>query len=92
MCSLLEMHMRADKAISLTLKCKQGDRAHASRIYLEDHQLAATGIFGHSRLDGVHPHDGMTGSGPLGDVTRARTPEGFRQWLQDRIVSELDLS
>jgi hypothetical protein len=79
--------MRADKAISLTLKCKQGDRVHASRIYLEDHQLAASGIFAHSQSDGVHPHDGATV-----DVTRAQITEGFRQWLQARIVGALDLS
>jgi len=76
--------MKAE-AISLTLKCNQGDRTSTSRIYLEDYQLASTGIFGDSQSSRVHPHDGLSDNSP-----KARTLEGFRQWLQDRIVASLD--
>ncbi|KAG9319847.1 hypothetical protein KVV02_005326 [Mortierella alpina] len=93
----LRLDMKAERVISITITSSQGGHSRTRRIYLEDQQLQGMqerqAIRGNS--NSIHPHDAasMTGAPAISRPTAREqgwSMEGFRTWLKQDIISELE--
>ncbi|KAG0018051.1 hypothetical protein BGZ80_007617 [Entomortierella chlamydospora] len=86
---ILELDMKAERAISISLTCKQGGDTRYRRIFLEDQRLEEPQINDESD-NTVHPYDtanSFTATVP----TTGRTMERFTTWLKQNIMAELEI-
>ncbi|KAF9100633.1 RNA polymerase II mediator complex subunit [Mortierella sp. AM989] len=88
---ILQLDMRAERAVCISLACKQGDSTNHRRIFLEDQQLQELHI-NDEPSDIVHPYDTVDSfTASAQQQTRGRTMEGFREWLKYNILAELEI-
>ncbi|KAF9569134.1 RNA polymerase II mediator complex subunit [Mortierella alpina] len=93
----LRLDMKAERAISIALTSSQGGHSRTRRIYLEDQRLQGMqeGQPGHNNAVSIHPHDeaSVTGASAISRPTTREqgwSMEGFRTWLKQNIISELE--
>ncbi|KAF9205499.1 FtsJ methyltransferase domain-containing protein 2 [Haplosporangium sp. Z 27] len=86
---ILELDMKSERAICISLACKQGGNTRHSRIFLEDQQIQEFQNNDESN-NTVHPYD-MANTLTATVRTAGRTMEGFRAWLRQNIMAELDI-
>ncbi|KAI7822344.1 subunit 17 of mediator complex-domain-containing protein [Gamsiella multidivaricata] len=86
---LLQLDMKAERAISISLTCKQGNNTGQKQIFLEDQQFQNA----HGRdASGstIHPYDQSNSTAPSLRIMEM-TMERFRTWLKQSIQAELGL-
>ncbi|KAG0233220.1 RNA polymerase II mediator complex subunit [Mortierella sp. GBA43] len=88
----LQLDMKTERVVSISLACKQGGRARQKRISLEDQMFRNSQNLGSSRVTTIHPHDVTVETTPSHVNDSGKTAEGFKAWLKDSILAELDLS
>ncbi|KAF9940886.1 hypothetical protein BGZ67_006548 [Mortierella alpina] len=93
----LRLDMKAERVISIAITSSQGGHSRTRRIYLEDQQLQGMQEWQASRGNStsIHPHDAasMTGAPAISRPTAREqgwSMEGFRTWLKQDIISELE--
>ncbi|KAK3817202.1 MAG: subunit 17 of mediator complex-domain-containing protein [Benniella sp.] len=87
----LRLDMKTERAVSIFLACKQGERTKQRRICLEDQSFLNSQDLRISGVTTAHPYDSMTATiTPHTDVA-GKSIEGFRTWLKNSILAEIDL-
>ncbi|CAO3572948.1 unnamed protein product [Mortierella alpina] len=90
----LRLDMKAERAISIALTSSQGGHSRTRRIYLEDQRLQGLQDR-HGHAASIHPYDNasLTAAPAISRPTAREqgwSMEGFRTWLKQNIVSELE--
>ncbi|KAG0212395.1 RNA polymerase II mediator complex subunit [Mortierella sp. GBA30] len=94
----LRLDMKTERAISITLTSSQGSNSKTRRIYLEDQRLQINEKeTSDENRPGIHPYDeSSTSNSTASSKTHSvggqwSSMEGFRAWLKQNILVELEL-
>lgn len=86
----LRLDMKTERPISISLTCKQGNRARQKRVCLVDQSLQGSQDLGSSGT-AFHPHDIMATTTSSHANAAGKSIEGFKAWLKNSILREIDL-